>query len=76
MYSFHGLTGNVETDLYFSCEWQIQKSHCIICIIGKAALYDNTSPTLEIFSPNISVKIVNVMCCLDLLFLQLRNYSK
>ena len=44
--------------------------------IGKTALYDNTSPTWEIFSPEISVKIANVLCCLNLLFLQLRNYSK
>ena len=29
--------------------------------IVKAALYDNTSPIWEIFSPEISVKIVNVM---------------
>ena len=38
--------------------------------IRKTALYDNT------FSPEISVKIVNVMCHLNLLFLELRNYSK
>ena len=43
---------------------------------GKTALYDNTSPTWEIFLPEISVKIANVMCCLNLLFLQLTNYSK
>ena len=42
--------------------------------VGKAALYDNTSLTWEISSPEIS--IVNVMCCLNLLFWQLRNYSK
>ena len=42
--------------------------------IGKAALYDNTSPTWETFSPGTS--IVNVMCCLNLLLSQLRNYSK
>ena len=44
--------------------------------IEKAALYDNTSPKWEIFSPEISMKILNVMCCLNLLFLQLRYYSK
>ena len=44
--------------------------------IGMEALYDNTSPTWEIFLSEISVKIVNVMCCFNLLFLQLRNYSK
>ena len=47
--SFHGLTRNVETALYF-----------IQC---KAALYDNTSPTWDIFSLEVSVKTVNVMCC-------------
>ena len=44
--------------------------------IGTTALNDNTSPKAEIFSTEISVKITNVMCCLNLLFLQLRNYSK
>ena len=44
--------------------------------IGTTALHDNTSPKGDIFSPEILVKITNVMCCLDLLFLQLRNYSK
>ena len=72
MCSFHELTRNVE--------------NCFILILpvanpeilhtGKTALYDNTSPTWEIFSPGISVKIANVMGFLNLLFLQLKNYSK
>ena len=37
--------------------------------IGNEALYENTSPTWEIFSQEISVKIVNVMCCLNPLLL-------
>ena len=48
----------------------------ILLHIGKTALYDNTSQTWEMFSPESSVKIVKVMCCFNLLFLQLRNYSK
>ena len=44
--------------------------------IEKTSPYDNTSPTWEIFSPEISVKIANVMNFLNLLFLQLRNYRK
>ena len=48
----------------------------ILLHIGKTVLYDNSSPTWENFSPEVSVKIVEVMCCSNLLFLQLRNYSK
>ena len=44
--------------------------------IETAALNDNTSPKGEIFSPKISVNITNVISCLNLLFLQLKNYSK
>ena len=43
---------------------------------GKTALYVDASTTWEIFLPEISVKIVIVMCCFNLLFLQLRNYSR
>ena len=44
--------------------------------IWKKTFYDNTSPIWEIFSPATSVKIVKVMCCLNLLFLQLKNYKR
>ena len=45
--------------------------------IGKTALYDNTSPTWEIFSPEISVKIANVMTGwpLNLEFREIREKS-
>ena len=62
MCSFHGLTRNVETALYFI--------HC------KAALYDNTSPTWDIFSLECSVKIVNVMCCWIILAKKVKSWSR
>ena len=39
----------------------------ILLHIGNTSLCDNASPT-EIFSPEISVKIVKVMCCFNVVF--------
>ena len=74
MYSFHGFARNVETVRFIP--FLPVANPEIPLHIGKATLYDNTSPTWEIFSLEISVKIMNVMCCLNLLLLKLRNYSK
>ena len=49
MGSFHGFTMNVETLLFLPVANPEIPLH-----IGKAGLYDNTSPTWEIFSPAIS----------------------
>ena len=67
MCSFHVLARNVETVLIIL--FLPVANPEILLYIGKTALYDNTSPTWEIFAPGISVKIVKVMCCSNLLFL-------
>ena len=62
-----------------SMDWQGMLKLCFILFlpvvnpeillhVGNTSLCDNTSPTWEIFSPEISVKIVKVTCCFNVVF--------
>ena len=66
MCSFHALTRNVETVFIL---FLLVANPEIPLHIGKKTLHNNTSLITEMFSPEISVKIVNGIYCLNLLFL-------